>query len=465
MFDLRQYKDNIAIITDRGICVSYRELLNAQEKLFNLIKERELVLILCDNVLGSLIGYTCCMINRVVPILVDCNINRERLNNLLNLYRPNYVWMPRYLNLFNNTKAIYENWEYKLVPYTLDKKHNIYEELALLLPTSGSTGSAKMVRLSYENIRENAKSIIQYLNIKSSDRAITSLPMCYTFGLSIINTHLYTGACILLTNKKVFDIKFWLFFNTYSGTSISGVPYKYSIMKKMNIGNMNLPTLNTLTQAGGKLTKEECKYFVDFACKNNCRFYVMYGQTEATARISYVPYDMVKEKMSSIGISVPGGTLELRDMKKNKICTPYLVGELVYRGKNVSLGYAHNFKDLILGDDNKHILYTGDLGYFDNDNYFYLTGRIDRIIKILGYRVSLDELEKILEDKFLNKFVCLHIHDMIYIVGDSLINENEIISYLSLVTNIHNSLFQYVFMPEIPRTYNGKVDYARLKQF
>lgn len=169
--------------------------------------------------------------------------------------------------------------------------------------------------------------------------------------------------------------------------------------------------------------------------------------------------------MSSIGISVPGGTLELRDMKKNKICTPYLVGELVYRGKNVSLGYAHNFKDLILGDDNKHILYTGDLGYFDNDNYFYLTGRIDRIIKILGYRVSLDELEKILEDKFLNKFVCLHIHDMIYIVGDSLINENEIISYLSLVTNIHNSLFQYVFMPEIPRTYNGKVDYARLKQF
>lgn len=181
MFDLRQYKDNIAIITDRGICVSYRELLNAQEKLFNLIKERELVLILCDNVLGSLIGYTCCMINRVVPILVDCNINRERLNNLLNLYRPNYVWMPRYLNLFNNTKAIYENWEYKLVPYTLDKKHNIYEELALLLPTSGSTGSAKMVRLSYENIRENAKSIIQYLNIKV---VIGQLPLCLCVILS-----------------------------------------------------------------------------------------------------------------------------------------------------------------------------------------------------------------------------------------------------------------------------------------
>lgn len=334
----------------------------------------------------------------------------------------------------------------------------------MLLPTSGSTGSVKMVRISYENIRENAKSIIQYLDIKSSDRAITSLPMCYSFGLSVINTHLYAGACILLTDKKVFDINFWSFFNSYGGTSISGVPYTYSVIKNMHINNIELPTLKVLTQAGGKLSKADCEFFYDYACKNNCKFYVMYGQTEATARISYVPYDMLKEKIGSIGIAVPGGTLELRDMKKNKICTPYLVGELVYRGKNVSLGYAHNFNDLIFGDDNKHILYTGDLGYFDNDNYFYLTGRMDRTVKVLGYRISLDEMENMLEEKYLSSFTCLQAENSIFIIGSINVCNNEIIDYISSVTKINMSAFKYVFLSDIPKTYNGKINYNKIRQ-
>ena len=464
MFDLEKYDNNVAIITDSNICIKYLELSVYQKELLTVLNGRSLIFILCDNALGSLIGYLSCIINKIVPVLLDCNINRDCLISILKAYRPNYVWLPSNIYIFDNEDIVFDKWGYKLVSYMSDFQHNIHKDLAVLLPTSGSTGSLKMVRISYANLIENAKSIIEYLNIGSDDKAITSLPMSYSFGISIINTHLLSGACLLVTNKKVFDVNFWSFFRDNNGTSIAGVPYTYTIMRKINISNMHLPTLKVLTQAGGKISANDLDYFIDFAKNRNCKFYVMYGQTEATARISYVPYNMLEKKKGSIGVPIPGGTLSLYDKENNEIDQPYKLGELVYRGKNVSLGYAYNYKCLDKSDENNSIVHTGDLGYVDNDNYFYLVGRIDRTVKILGYRVSLDELESILEYKYLNRFICMQIENIIFIIGNINVNNNEIISYISSVTKMNMGVFKYVFLSDIPRTYNGKINYNRIRQ-
>lgn len=166
----------------------------------------------------------------------------------------------------------------------------------MLLTTSGSTGSPKLVRLSKENILENAKSIAQYLDIDQNERAITSLPMHYSYGLSVINSHLISGATILLTEDSYIQRDFWVFAREQRVTSFSGVPFTYEILKKMKFWNRNLPTLRTLTQAGGKLSNELIEYFAKNAKLRDVNFYVMYGQTEATARMSYLPCQYTIEK-------------------------------------------------------------------------------------------------------------------------------------------------------------------------
>lgn len=457
MFNFKEHSENYAIITAENTAITYNSLYDYQKNLYNHLGKSKLIIILCENSLGSLIGYIACIINKIVPILIDKSTNEYLLKNILERYRPNYIWLPKSLNYFKSYESKYENWNYLLVSYDVEFHHNLYQELALLLTTSGSTGSNKLVRISYNNLFENTKSIVEYLKIKESDRAITTMPMAYSYGLSIVNTHLFSGACILLTDKKIFDKQFLAFFQKNAGTSLSGVPYTYSIMRKINIDKINLPTLRTLTQAGGKMSAIDSQFFADYSQKHNCKFYIMYGQTEATARISYLPFEKINDKIGSIGVAIPGGKIELYDNSENKINTSHTVGELIYCGKNVSLGYAFCLEDLSLGDINKGILHTNDMGYFDEENYFYLIGRKDRTIKILGNRISLDELEELLEKKFLYKFICLYRNNLIYIIGT--VDNKSIIDYLSKLTLINKSFFRFRKVTSLPRTYNEKIDF------
>ncbi len=397
MWDFDKFKSNIAFIEDSGNKITYYELDEMQKEFFNNVNERDLMFILSENSIGSLIGYCSCIQNKVVPLMLDAEIKDEYLERLIDLYKPDYIWMPEEKNIFVEGNIVFRKYGYELISLNNSEKINIYSELSLLLTTSGTTGNPKLVRLSYNNILSNTKSIVKYLELDESYVPITVLPFYYTFGLSIINTHLYVGATILITKKKIIQKSFWNFFKEHNGNSLSGVPYTFEVLRKFNFHKMELPQLKMITQAGGKLEEDDLNYLLSYIEGKNVKLFIMYGQTEATARISYVPPEMLEHKKGSIGIPIPGCEMCLVDENDNIIKKENEEGEIVCKGENVSLGYAQCKKDLEEGDVNKGILHTGDYGCFDSDKFYYLNKRKDKIVKHYGKRLNLSDLEKSIE--------------------------------------------------------------------
>ena len=461
--ELNKYLNNIAIIDENDFAITYNDLFQYSNTLNSHFVERSLIFTLCENSVGSLLGYFAFLNNRHVQLLIDASLDLIQMQNLISLYNPNYLWLPNtLLEQFFNSTIIYSNWNYSLI--RLNTSNVImHEDLSLLLTTSGSTGSPKLVRLSFSNILSNAKSIAQSLKITDLERPITSLPMNYSYGLSVINSHLINGATILLSKFSVVQKEFWDFAKKYKATSIAGVPYTYQMLKMIRFSNMELPYLKMLTQAGGKLSSNLVNEFSDYAIKNNKEFIVMYGQTEATARMSYLPFNMSKEKSESIGIPIPGGKFTLINMPdKTEIHQSNIQGELMYQGPNVSLGYASNINDLAKGDENFGNLYTGDIAYRDEDGYYFITGRMKRFIKIYGNRINLDEIEQILLTKNI-ECACDGVDDKMTIFAT---NKNKIEEILNLLTSklkLNFRAFEIRIISEIPKNTAGKVLYTQLK--
>jgi acyl-coenzyme A synthetase/AMP-(fatty) acid ligase len=227
----------------------------------------------------------------------------------------------------------YERFGYRLTQTPFWDETRLSPQLALLLTTSGSTGSPRLVRQSYANIRSNTDSIVQYLGLHADERPVTTLPMHYTYGLSILNTHLDVGATILLTDKSVTQKDFWTFFRDENATSFGGVPYTYEMLDRMRFTRMNLPSLRTMTQAGGKLLPDQHRKYAEWCQKTGRKFMVMYGQCEATARMAYLPWETGLSKIGAMGVPIPGGSFELIDADGNVIDSPHTVGELRYRAR------------------------------------------------------------------------------------------------------------------------------------
>ncbi|MGV9304626.1 AMP-binding protein [Nonomuraea sp. NPDC003727] len=257
-----------------------------------------------------------------------------------------------------------------------------HPDLAVLLTTSGSTGNPKLVRLSHRAIMANARAIAQALRLTPADVAPTSLPLHYSYGLSVLNSHLAAGATIVLTGASLLERPFWRQLAEHRCTSLAGVPYQYEMLRRLRFDPAAHPALTTLTQAGGRLRPE---LVAEFAAKVD-RFFVMYGQTEATARIAVLPPERLPDKLGSAGVALPGGALGVEN------------GEIVYRGPNVMMGYATSAADLARGDDLGGVLRTGDLGYVDEEGFLFVTGRVKRIAKVYGVRVNLDDVERLLRD-------------------------------------------------------------------
>lgn len=388
---------DIAIITDKDEIIPYDMLKVYIDEFHTMIENKSTILIVTSNTLGSVVGYVTCLKTGNVPLMVSKDNSYENINDYIRKYSFNYLWAP--CNWFDNneqfkkSRIIYRKFGYCLAEVNREKI-GVNDRLALLLTTSGTTGSSKLVRISKENIESNTDDIINYLEINENDKAITILPMNYTYGLSVINTHLKCRGTILLTEFKVCQRKFWEFFNKYKGTSIAAVPYTYEMLLKLGFNGWKLDSLKTMTVAGGKIGISEEEYFIEYAEKYNKKFIVMYGQTEATARISYRPWKSAKKKSGSIGIPIPNGRIWLEDEKGNIITKPYTPGEIIYQGNNVTMGYAYELADLKKGDERKGILDTGDFGYMDNDNYFYILNRRDRNVKINGHRIDLKDMER-----------------------------------------------------------------------
>jgi acyl-coenzyme A synthetase/AMP-(fatty) acid ligase len=285
--------------------------------------------------------------------------------------------------------------------------------------------------------------------------------MNYSFGLSIINSHLHVGGSILMTEESLTQRRFWELFKDFKVTSLSGVPYTYEMLKKFRLLNSELPSLKTLTQAGGKLSNDLVEYFSNISKSKGLNFFVMYGQTEGTARLSYLNPELVQEKLGSIGRPIPGGDFFLIDDRGNKINKALVSGELVYTGANVMLGYSFCLNDLSLGNENNGFLKTGDIAFFDKNELFFIVGRISRFIKIFGNRINLDEVENLLLEKGLQTACKGHDNFLIIYVLKS--DQMQFaIDFINKKLGIHLTAFEVRIIDEIPKSASGKILYSKL---
>lgn len=460
MFRLDKFGDSTAVITPQEE-YSYGILSEIAKYIGRSLKEGHLIFLLARNNIESLLGYVSAIDNGNPVLPLNADTDEIIIQNLIDLYQPRYIWKPSLL-IKNNERVLAVFETYVLVETEFVSNMPLPDRLALLLSTSGSTGSPKLVRLTLTNILENAKSIIRYLNITDKERPVTSLPMYYSFGLSVINSHLLAGATILLTDYSYMQKEFWDFAKENQFTSISGVPYTFEILKKIKFWKMDLPSLKTITQAGGRMSDSLLEYFIKNSEERGIRFFTMYGQTEASARMSYLSPEFGLSKLGSIGKAIPGGSFTICDINGEKL-PDKSIGELVYEGPNVSLGYAQSRQDLYLGDENHGILKTGDLGYRDEDGFFYITGRTKRFIKLFGNRISLDYVEEILRP-ILNEVACTGNDEQLMVfTTDKEIDSNEIINFLSSKLKLLRTVFIVRVIDSIPRSETGKIQYSRLE--
>jgi acyl-CoA synthetase (AMP-forming)/AMP-acid ligase II len=383
-----QHAERTALRQDDGRSATYAEI-SALANGVGLAhgSRRELVAIFCSNRIDSVAGYIAAIQGGHVALLLtgapDSTLNAA----LLAHFQVSKTWA------LDSGSGQYRLCDTGYSAPVMD------DSLALLLSTSGSTGSKKLVRLSQDNLRSNAGSIAAYLGIDSTDKPITTLPMHYSYGLSIINSHLLSGAEILLTDESIIGRVFWPFARKFGATSFGGVPLTYQLLHRMGLEQMDLPALRYFTQAGGRLDTTLVRHFSDIAQRTGRRFYVMYGQTEATARIAYLPHELAAVHPASIGRPIPGGELAIVADTGASVNEPNVKGELIYRGPNVMLGYAETAADLALPDQLYGELRTGDIAYRDERGLYFIAGRKKRFIKINGNRIGLDDVESFLAER------------------------------------------------------------------
>lgn len=463
MFELLQYAENVAVITEKGESLSYAQLYDEVNKVRPYLISRGLILCLCKNEIGALIGYVAGMCNDNPLVMLDGGRDVHYVSTYIDNYYPEYIWAPSCLCAELNGSVVYEKYGYSLLEmhYSTTAISAINEKLSLCLTTSGSTGSPKLVRLTQDNLKSNAEAIAKYLKITDKERPITTMPLYYSFGLSVVNSHLIKGATILLTDSSVFSKSFWDFFNKTLPTSIAGVPFTYEMLERMGFFSMRLPSLKTMIQAGGKLNADIVQRYVHYASNRNKEFIVMYGQTEASPRMSYLPFKNAQDKPSSIGIPIPGGEFELYNTDDQLIREPDVEGELVYKGPNVCMGYAECREDLDKGNLNNGILRTGDVAYRDKDGFYYITGRLKRFVKIWGNRYNLDAIEQLIKP-ITSSCACLGDDKKIIVFVENEQVVREISLLMSKNLKLDKTCYSIV-VTQIPKNSSGKTNYSALK--
>ena len=386
-----------------GETISYRDLVGRGEAVVQAMGDRRaLVFLVCHNDVFSAVAYAGALLRGHVVALIAADQDPAALREMLAAYRPSFVAGPAGLadRVAESGTQIASAADIEggtVLGLRVDRPADLHPDLSVLLSTSGTTGSRKFVRLSTRNVTSNAQAIAEYLGLTPDERPITSLPMHYTFGLSVINSHWQAGAAVVITGDSLIQPSFWETFRAHGCTSLAGVPFSYQVLERIGFRDMDLPSLTSLQQAGGALDRRLTHVYSEHMAARGGRLFVMYGQTEATARIAYVPPARLPEKIGSAGIALPGGQLRI-DPGDGLSTAGTPVGEVIYEGPNVMLGYATSAEDLATGDELQGVLRTGDLGYLDADGYLYLVGRSKRIAKVQGHRVNLDEVEVILRE-------------------------------------------------------------------
>ncbi|PJK05240.1 phosphatase [Lysobacteraceae bacterium NML71-0210] len=362
-WQLQTHADRPALIQGDTV-TRYRQLADLADAWQNdvLPAHASFGLLQMPNHVQAIACYLACLRSgKHAPLLLSASTSAEQIAQLAAHYQPDWLLLtddtpaPAGYSLHHHCEGLSF---YRLPTATPKPQH---PALALLLSTSGSTGSSKLVRLSASALDSNAQAILEYLGLHAEDRAITTLPLAYSFGMSILNSHLAVGGAVVLTDASMMDRNFWEAARTHSITSLSGVPATYEMLHRLGLHRLGLDKLRMLTQAGGRLRDDLIRAFAQTCRRMDIQFHVMYGQTEAAPRISHVPPERLADKIGSIGIAIPGGEMAIDPDNT----------ELIYRGPNVMLGYAETRADLALGDCQQGELRTGDLARQDDDGYFY----------------------------------------------------------------------------------------------
>ncbi|KQV73180.1 AMP-binding protein [Rhizobium sp. Root1220] len=354
-----------------------------------------------------------------------------------------------------------ENGRWRLNETGYRPQSRIHHDLALILMTSGSTGCGKAVRLSAGAVAANASSIAQYLELDAADVGALTLPLHYSYGLSILNSHLSVGAALWVPGTSILDPAFVEEFKAAQCTNLSGVPHSYELMEQRGFRQQRYPDLRFMTVAGGRLPPSDVRLYHDWLVPEGRRFYVMYGQTEATARIAYVPPRRLPDHADGIGLAVPGGELRLVDESGTTVREHNVPGELVYRGPNVMLGYGETRHDLARGADIDE-LRTGDIGVRDADGLYRITGRLRRMSKIGGIRLGHDALEAALSERGITTAV-VGDDELVLAAFTGAHTEAEVRGQLALAAGIGLPHARAVALEELPRLANGKLDYEQLR--
>lgn len=331
---------------------------------------------------------------------------------------------------------------------------DLHPDLALLLSTSGSTGSPKLVRLSRANVLANAASIATYLGLSDADRGITSLPLHYCYGLSVLTSHLLSGGGLVLTDLSVADDCFWELARAHAVTGMAGVPYTFDLLDSSGFESRDRPALRYLTQAGGRMSPEQVVRYAELGRRQGWELFVMYGQTEATARMAYLPSHLAADRPTAVGVPVPGGSFRLAQVDGHEEG----VGELVYAGANVMMGYATTTADLARGPELTE-LHTGDLARQADDGLWEICGRLDRHAKVFGLRIDLVRLEAGLPPA-----TALVTHgDVLHAFVTRARDRERMRERLLALTGLPGGAIRTHLVERLPTTSRGKTDHAALR--
>lgn len=407
--------------------------------IFDFEEEKKLAFLYLENNLESIEILLQFLHSNHCFALLNPAIDLDFKKHLENKYHPNFIF----------DQSRFENLEKR------NSVKKIHPKLKLLLSTSGSTGSPKMVKISENNIIENAYSILNYLPINQKDTCPLELPLFYAYGFSIFTTNCMAGGKIICNLDDILQTNFWNDFEKFAFTSLAGVPFVYEMLKRIGFTKKTYPSLKYLTQAGGKLNEKTLDHFADYSIKNKIDFFVMYGQTEATARMSFLHPKDLKNKINSIGKPILNGSFSI----------DYDTKELIYTGPNVFGGYANSVKDLENFEEN-NCLNTGDLARIDSEGFYYIIGRMKRFIKIFGSRINLDEIELLLKQNISkNNWACIGKSDKKLIVFTTNFNfeKAKIKDFLKSKLNLHPKFIELKFIEEIPKNANQKTNYSELK--
>jgi len=425
-----------------GSTLTYEDLSRSVDTAARDLGGDDLVAVVAAGDLESLLAYLTCQRAGRPVLLVDDRLPEDRKAELYRRYLVSVVFDGRWRRLAASG------------PET-------HADLALLLSTSGSTGEPKLVRLSREAVSANASSIARYLSLGIHDVAITSLPFHYSYGLSVLHSHLLVGGSVVITDLAVTQREFWDLMKTGGVSNLAGVPVMYDWMRRLRIEQMELPALRMLTQAGGRLAPESVLWWAETGRKKGWEFFVMYGQTEATARMAYLPPRQAIEHADSIGVPIPGGSFNLVGDDGESIDESDREGELVYSGPNVMMGYAMGAADLSRGDDMRGVLRTGDIAIRNPEGLYRIVGRRSRFLKVFGKRVALDHVEKLLADRGFTAVVTGRDDCLIVVAGDTKAADAAATAVTELV-GVHRSVVNPLPMAETPRTSPGKLNYAEI---